>query len=100
MQVTFEDTLLGYHYDPSNRLFNMSALAWPIRTINQDQSKAHYCRIPLPFWCGSNPSSKSSSNSSRLPERLPVDIITIKIQFLSLNLHHSRVNNYFHMTFY
>ena len=52
------------------------------------------------FWCGCSSSSKRCSNNSRLFPRLLADIIKIKIHFLSLNLYHSRVNNYFHIAFY
>ena len=95
MQLTFQDSSPGYRNDSSNRLFNMPVSAWPIRTVIRDQSKVHYCGILFPFWCGCNPSSKSSSNSSRFSERLSVDIIKIKIQFLSLNLFDTCGKNYF-----
>ena len=83
-----------------NKLFNMSTLAWPIRTIIHDQAKVHYCAILFHFWHGCSLSSKRSSNNSILSPRLSADVIEIIIQFLSLNLYHSFVNNYFHNVFY
>jgi len=83
-----------------NKLFNMSVSAWSTRTIIQDQSKVHYCTKLFHLGRGCSPSSKRSNNNSILPLRLLADIIKINIQFLSLNLYHSCVNNYFHIVFY
>jgi len=83
-----------------NKLFNMSVSPWFTRTITQDQSKVHYYAKLFHFRRGCSPSSKRSNNNSRLSPRLSADIIKIKIQFLSLNLYHSFVNNYFHIVFY
>ena len=78
----------------------MSVLVWPTGTIIQDQSKVHYGGILFHFWRGCSPSSKRSSNNSRLSPRLSVGIIKIKIQLLSLNLYHLCVDDYFHIVFY
>ena len=83
-----------------NKFFNISASARPIRKIIQDQSRVHHCAILFCFWRAWRPSWKRSSNNSRLSRRLSAHIIKIKIQFLSLNLYHSHVDNCFHIVFY